>query len=435
MTDGPHTGHRAERSRWWSRATVLLLVGALALRLGFIASRDPRDWLAGGDGPWYVQQGWRVAHDALPRPLSTVGPLYPTALGAVWLGFPGHPEPLEPGAIPAAYLWAVRALQALVAVLTVGMAHALSRRMVSDPRAALLTTVGVGLGPAFVIEPFMVRTETLFMGLFAAALLAYVVAQRRRGAAWTAMSGVLLGLAVLTRPILLPFPLALAALLALRHGRAGLRRAGTLLVACALTLLPWHVALYRGTGRALPEGLGANLLSGATEEGRPMERARLHEAERRAPTGLVWAAIDRIAEDPVRWIGVRSRNVLDGIVQPHGTSDLAGPSVKEAARRWLAEDRSLARAWAIAARPGFAAKAAIHAFHFGALALALLGAWGSRARWREWLPIYLAIGYLVLAYGTLIVIPRYLFPATVFLWVLAGSGFTWAWPSRDRPRG
>jgi 4-amino-4-deoxy-L-arabinose transferase-like glycosyltransferase len=440
MTDGPlrHTASGPGRPGQRSRRVAVLLGLALALRLGFIASRDPHDWFAGGDGPWYVQQGRLIAHNALPRPLSTVGPLYPLALAAVWWGLPDHGERLEPQAISPSYLGTVRTLQALVAVLTAGLAYALTRRLVSDPRAALLAGIGVGLGPAFVIEPFMVRTETLFMALFTAGLLCYVAGQRAPSARRMALSGIILGLAALTRPVLLLFPVVLAPHLVLRHGAGpGTRWAGTLMVAFTLTVLPWHVALYQGTGSWLPEGFGANLLIGASGDGRAMERSTFHELERTvriAGRGLAEETLRRIAADPVHWLGLRARSVVEAVAQPHGTVDLEGPSVKQAARRWLREDRSLPGAWAIVRRPEFAIKAAMYAFHYAALTLAALGAWASRRRWREWLPIYLAIGYLTVAYGVLTILPRYLFPATVFLWMLAGLGLTWVAPGATGER-
>jgi 4-amino-4-deoxy-L-arabinose transferase-like glycosyltransferase len=405
------------------------LVGvALALRLGVIAVRDPHDWLEGGDGPWYVLQGWLIAHDALPRPPSTVGPLYPMVLAAVWWVFPDQGPPADARAIAPPYLLTVRLLQAFVAVLTVGLAWALSRVLAADSRAAWVTAAGVALGPAFVIEPFMVRTETLFLALFTAALLSYTAAQRAPGVGRMVVSGALLGLAVLTRPIVMLFPGVLAVHLVARHGAgSGLRWAATLALACALTVLPWHVALYRGTGSFLPEGLGANLLSGASGDGRPMARAGLHEVERTG-RGFAAEAVHRIVADPRAWVGRRARNVVEAVLQPHGTVDLGGDSVKRAAARWLGEDRSLPGAWALARTPEFLVKAALYVFHSAALVLAGLGAWAVRRRWREWLPVYLAIGYLVASYGVLTALPRYLFPATVFLWVLAGLGFTWARP-------
>jgi 4-amino-4-deoxy-L-arabinose transferase-like glycosyltransferase len=313
-------------------------------------------------------------------------------------------------------------------VLTAGLAYALSRQLGATSRAAGVAAAGVALGPTFVIEPFMVRTETLFMALFTAGLFAYTIGQQAPSASRLTLSGVLLGLAALARPIVLLFPGVLAAHLVGRHGAGpGSRRAAALLLACALTVLPWHVALYRGTGSWQPEGFAANLLSGASGDGRPMARGTLHEVERTpaaAGRGLAGEAVHRIAADPIGWLGRRLVNVVEAVAQPHGTVDLGGVSVKQAVARWVREDRSLPGARAIAGTPEFAVKAAMYGFHYAALTLAGLGAYAARRRWREWLPVCLAIGYLTLAYGVLTVLPRYLFPATIFLWVLAGLGLT-----------
>ena len=52
-------------------------------------------------------------------------------------------------------------------------------------------------------------------------------------------------------------------------------------------------------------------------------------------------------------------------------------------------------------------------------------------RWREAYALYAVVGYLVAVYAVLTVLPRYLFPAEIFLWVFAAAGLIW---TRDRIR-
>jgi hypothetical protein len=405
---------------------VILLALAVSLRVAVVATTDAHKWFAGGDGPWYVRQGWLLAHDALPAPLRTVGPIYPLVLAAIWRGWPGHADPAEPLAVSVGYLTTVRLLQSLVGTLTVAIIFVLSRRLELGRGSALLAAAGVGLGPAFVLEPFFIRTETIFIGLLALTVCVHVGNQRRLGAGRAALTGILVALAALTRPILLPFPAVLALDLWWRSGlKRGARLAATLLLASTATTAPWQVWLYRGTGGWLPEGFSANLMLGARGEHTRVDREAFHALEKElqaAGRGYLGEAARVIAEDPLGWAGRRGRDVLAALAQTHGTSDLGGPSVKAAVASWFRDDRTADGLWRIASQPAFPLKLAVYAFHYGAAALAVVGMLATWPRRRAWAPVYAVIAYLVLAHGLLTVLPRYLFPAEAFLWVLAGAG-------------
>jgi hypothetical protein len=66
-------------------------------------------------------------------------------------------------------------------------------------------------------------------------------------------------------------------------------------------------------------------------------------------------------------------------------------------------------------------KAAVYLWHYAALALAVVGLGRSRPRRRETAVIVAVIGYFLAVHSVLFVLPRYLFPLEVFLWVLAGQ--------------
>jgi hypothetical protein len=138
--------------------------------------------------------------------------------------------------------------------------------------------------------------------------------------------------------------------------------------------------------------------------------------------GYVREALRSIAADPLGWLALRARNLGVAVLTPHGTSDLGGPSIKLLAASWLRDDGSLRGLWGIMAARNFTLKLVIYAFHYYALILAAAGAVVSIRRWRERFVIYAVIAYLLAAYGLLTVLPRYLFPAEVFLWILAGVG-------------
>src|SRR5690606_27225752 len=123
----------------------------------------PHAWFDGGDGPWYAKQAWRLAHGSLDEPLRTVGPAYPLLLAGIWLAFPEAREPDRAAEPAAAFLTIVRLLQVCLGVATAAVAALAAHTLSLRPRGVLVAALGVGLGPAFVIEPFLIRTETLFM--------------------------------------------------------------------------------------------------------------------------------------------------------------------------------------------------------------------------------------------------------------------------------
>jgi hypothetical protein len=412
------------------RPALLVLLGvSLLLRLLVPVLLGPYEWFAGGDGPWYVQLGWAMANGAHPSPPRTAGPVYPLVLGGIWQAFPGHPSPAEAMAIPVAYLTTVRLVQALVGTATVALVFALARRLDLGPAPSLAAAAAVGVGPAFVIEPFMVRTETLFIAALAGLAILQVRCQRGPTPGRCAAAGAAAALVALIRPLMLPLPIALALLIVADHrSRQASRGALALVAAAALLLAPWHLWLHRETGLWLPEGFGANLFIGAQGRGAPLERAEFHDLAddlTRRGRGYLGGAVDLIAERPLDWLASRGWNFATAVAQPHGTSDLGGPSVKAALAGWAAEDRSARGLWQVLATRGFALRVAIYGAHYAALVFGLAGAWLTWGA-RPWRPVHALLGCVALIPAILVVVPRYLFPAQTLLWVLAAA---WLWRS------
>lgn len=399
---------------------VLVLVAALTLRLGYVVAVAPEPR---ADALWYLQQGWAIRHGALARPLTTVGPLYPLALAGGWLLVPGSAEPVTGATVPPRYLLTVRLVQVAMSVLTVALGYALGRRLGGGHRAAMATAVALALGPAFVKEPAFLLTETLFICLLVLGVWVYLEAQRTLGITALVASGLLLAAAAMTRPVLLAFPLLLALHLGLVHGlRRGGPAAAALLAAFLLALAPWALYLYRETGRAIPAGAGANLWIGAIPgAGAWLGAARLDamRAQFTGPADDYAGETGRIIRrDPVGWAGQRARKLLEALAKPHGAYSVAAWPLL---RTWGREDRSGRGLWEVLAAPGMANKAAVYLWHYAALALAVVGAGRCRRRWRTAIVIVAVIGYFLAVHSVLFVIPRYLFPLEVFLWVLAGQ--------------
>jgi len=200
-----------------------VLLVAVAVRVAFLLLSHPG---LTGDAADY---------DRLARQLvSGVGYLAPDGSPTAWRP-PGYPVFLAGvyalfGPDPGAARW----IQAVVDVGSVGLVFILGRRLFGR-RAGLLAGLlaAVNLAPA--AAPARILSETLFGFLLLAALGLLVEPRPVRATA----AGAVLGLATLTRGILLPFPPAVALWLWIREGRP--RSAALLLVGFVVSLAPWTV--------------------------------------------------------------------------------------------------------------------------------------------------------------------------------------------------
>lgn len=412
-------------ARTYRRVGVLLAIAFLA-RLAPLVVLDPQANLQGGDGIWYLRQGWLIAHGALEAPLRTVGPLYPLGLAVAWRLAPDAPLPADGGLVSPGVLISIRLAQVFLSVATVWLAYRLARRLTSDSRPGLIAALALGLGPAFVLEPFNILTETLFMFWLTLGIWLYVRGQEKGSNPGAALIGVVFALATLTRPVLLLFPALLAPHLAIVRGsRAGTRRSAIMLAAFVLTLVPWNVYLLSTTGHPLPSGLASNLWIGATGSGQWEGRETLDRRREQFKGGdedYLDETLGPIARHPVQWLSLRGRSLAGAILQPHGTVNLTGPSTREFFAEWWRQDRSLSGLAAIRRSPWFWLKLSIYIFHYAALAFVLLGLALLFRQWRRYYAVFAIVGYLFGVYGILTVSPRYLFPAEVFLWILGAAG-------------
>ncbi len=414
----------------------LLLAIACLARLAVLAATDPQTGVHGGDSIWYLRQGWSIARSALEQPLSTVGPLYPLGLAIVWRLVPDAPFPAGDSLPPTVVLTLVRLTQVALSVLMVWLAYSLTRRLASDPRAALVAAAGLGLGPAFVMEPLNILTETVFMLCLTLGVCLHVRDQEKTSNLGPILTGLVFALATLTRPILLFFPVLLAAHLAMLQGRRlGVRRGAVMLAAFILTLLPWNLYLLYTTRSPLPSGFASNLWIGATGSGQWEGHEALDRRRRDFRAGdedYLSEALGPIARNPLQWLRLRGLHLAGAVLQPHGTVNLTGPSIKQIAVRWWHEDGSFRGLAAIRHSPWFWLKLSIHLFHFTALAFSLVGAAVVLSRWRQYFALFAIIVYLLGVYGILTVTPRYLFPAQVFIWILAAVGLCRVWHPADQ---
>ncbi|MEW5700920.1 MAG: glycosyltransferase family 39 protein [Candidatus Zixiibacteriota bacterium] len=162
------------------------------------------------------------------------GPVYPAFLGAVFR------------IAPAWDFWVVRLLQALIDSLSAVMILVLMRRLISPVGGVIAACVWCLYGPAL-YKIGELNTEALSVCLGLAILLALVRAFDSRGWGWLWIVGLLCGLLALTKAsaTVLIVPLAAAWIWASRRDlRRGLSGAAIMLVAMAVLMIPWVLAVY-----------------------------------------------------------------------------------------------------------------------------------------------------------------------------------------------
>jgi arylsulfatase A-like enzyme/4-amino-4-deoxy-L-arabinose transferase-like glycosyltransferase len=218
-------------------AAVLLL--AAALRVAAVLTIGDAPALH-GDETYYVDAGRAIARGE-GHPGSVRPPGFPFLIAGVFRAF-------------GESLTAVRLAQVVLSLAVVAAVFDLGRRRFGW-RAGVAAAILCAVLPELVHYTHFLWSETLFTTLLVAALWALDRFETSRDLRWVAVAGAALGLAALTREMILPFvPLAAAwvAVVAARPFARQAKAAGLLLAACAVVVLPWTARNYRRHGRVVP---------------------------------------------------------------------------------------------------------------------------------------------------------------------------------------
>ncbi len=440
------------RSDRW--LTVLLLL-ALLLRLVYGLTRDLDAYYTsgGGDTRWYLENGYTLVTGDDPGNKHDVSRLPTAPLYLVMIGL--YQAVLNRTAAIAAIL----ITQALLSTSLIYFGYRLACRLTGDQRAARLAAGVLAFSPALILESAQIVTETLFMALLMAGLWAYMAwitmppessgahhTPNVRSLSGLAAAGLLLGLATLTRAVLLLFPLGLGLYLVLRSARwqTGLRHAATLLVVYSLVVLSWTAYnlvrwqrvvigaegfasfIYLGSqGWQNPDQVDQTLAETIT--GDPEGDTTAVE-DLKQPNVFLRAARRVIAADPAGYVKRRVSELASAYLQPHATVIIGGTSLKTLARDWITHQRSLDGLRPILNDRTFWPKLALYVFHFVGLIAGAVGMW----RWRHspvMPPLAGLVLYFTLLHLVMLALPRYLFPLYPVFWVFA-AGALIAWWDR-----
>src|SRR5262249_780337 len=134
---------------------------------------------------------------------------------------PGYPVFAAAVLLPTGRPAAVVTVQIMIAAFTGWLTWRLGQSLVGH-RSAAAGGLAVALDPASAIYANQLQPEALFTLLLVGTVCAWVSAVQTRSAAAATLAGACLGLATLTRPIAICFPLVLVAWSARATGRARL---------------------------------------------------------------------------------------------------------------------------------------------------------------------------------------------------------------------
>jgi hypothetical protein len=238
---------------------LILLVGlavGTAIRLWLIA-QTPWQWYAVDrlfdQLAWHLAQGLGFTLDGT-TPSAHVGPLYP-ALLSVWYALVGH----RPEWVPYVHVG--------LDVVT-GLFLFWGGRRLFGPGVAALATCLFSLSPAYWTYDLRIRSEILLTLLVTAWLWAAILCVHGERRRTYALSGLLGGLTLLCKPVMIPAAMLLAWLpLVLDWGQAKrwVPKFALYLGCLVLVMIPWTVRNYYALGTVIPvsTGMGVGLWMGS----------------------------------------------------------------------------------------------------------------------------------------------------------------------------
>lgn len=219
----------------WGPMVGLVFAVALTLRLA-VASQSPV-WMH-DDGVGYDQVAQSIARgEGFSRngqPTAVEDPLYPSFLALIYT-IAGHNP------------WAVRVAQSVLNAAACSIV-AVMGVWIAGPAVGWLSGLFAACYPSWIKLSCHWLSETLFIPLLVIALALWMAWQRRPRLGWAVATGIVFGLASLTRfgVAALPFVLAWLAWRSARTEEAAVaharrRHALVMVLAVGLTILPWTV--------------------------------------------------------------------------------------------------------------------------------------------------------------------------------------------------
>ncbi len=431
-TDGSPVSPVPDRRTHPVRWLVVIVTAAILARLGFVAlfpetltlETSGYDAYAVNlsDGRGYTRFDDRAGDSDLP-------PLYPFFLAGVYSLF-GR------GAIPVAMV------QTALDGLTIVLIYRIGRRVAGEG-VGLLSAAFYGAYPYLLYQNLTVNDTALFILLLAASVWLGYRIYDARGIRWAVALGVVVGVAALTKSlILLLWPLLVLWWLRRLGWRDALHLglAGGLTTAAVLT--PWVIrnSLLDGELVFISTNGGSNLHQGnnpcVVDYLRQGWDAQWVDCLATAPAGLSEPALDRwhreqalayLWANPEAWPRLFVTK-LWALWNPSITPARLPPGA-------AGSDDPVS----LYSTPAFQAARTVHLLYFGPMLV--LGAFGIVIAWRDRLPVeplWAVLAAITIVYVIFHPSTRYRSPADPFLFVFSALAAVrlWGWvQARRRPRG
>ena len=273
-----------------NRAIIIVVLLALALRVALFLFVRPWD-----DG---VLRNTILVNDAAGYHTLALGILQSGSFAT----FGVFRTPVYPAFVSAVYSvfgikpWVVLFLQLFISSATAVLVYAWAKLAVGR-RAATVAAAAFAVQPHTALYSLTLMTDTLFVFVFLASVLALVHGLKTTKLGLFVVSGVLLGVATLVRPVTQYFPMVVALLILIYRGatwRFRGRAFAVLALVFVLTLTPW---LHRNHAQYGHVGLstiqGRNLLfygasyAEVAKTGRTIEEVRTEFREIAAERGAI----------------------------------------------------------------------------------------------------------------------------------------------------
>ncbi len=365
--------------------------------------------------------------------VTSIGPLYPLFLAPFLKLLPDSTA-----------FASIRLTQAVLDTVAVWLVYRIALHIFNQ-RVAVVALLAQAFDLRFAYQAGNMITETLFMALFTAATLVYLMATSRLQRKWYVSAGLLLGLSILTRPVplLLPVVLGIHAWLHPADRRRALSGFGWMVLAVILVLSPWTIRNAVIKGEFIPvSDTGFNhFWRAARDDGREITTDHaLTQAAREdvgaaegetgfTESGLAKAGVRYVLDAPARFAGRIISSTLAAYLQPYGTNFLLPPegdSAKAIVLAFLQGEKSFSDVLNL---PGLGRRILMYLWHYWGLIGGLAGmvlAWRKGYGWAM-LPLVLWIAYGTAVSSVLLVEPRYLFPLMFAYTIFAAYATTRLW--------
>lgn len=401
------------------KVLLLILIATLVLRLFMNFSLDIYNiYTSGGDSSWYLQVGRDLVggfdYSQIPIP---VAPLY-----LLVVGIPQQFLSLQSTVI------LVAVIQSILLTISCYIIYLIARKLAQDERVGFVAAIGLTTSLSFITESNKILTEPFYIFFVVLALWLYIDGFLDESNTplqqWLSLllAGVVLGLATLTRSLLILFPLGIAIHM-LMIGRW--KPIVAFLLSYAFITLSWtaYTSLYYewtviGSNQFVPA-----IWRGAVEG----DSSPAVNDEIRGDATYSEQTFEIITSDPLSFLTLRFTELSGAYLQPHGTLQFSGESLKAQALQWIDSGFNIEELQNLLLGEGFLPKLLIYIWHYTALIFGIVGMWLTRHQWHISLVLIGFVAYTTLIHLVGLALPRYIYPTYPLFWVFAAVTIVSMW--------